>query len=166
MPNGTSAFQIDGHWRYRARVVLIDGRQTSFQRLKFKSPYGPDELKYPIFGENATRIVNTVILDATNQQSWTHPEPQQQKRAQFIRDQFVSDLQNAAGGIAPTGSYAFVYLNGLFWGLYWLHEFVDEDFMVAYQGGKKKDYDVLRIEPVMWLLEIIKLTAHLWMQLS
>ena len=113
-------------------------------RLKFKAPYGPEELNYPIFGDDATSAVNTVILDATNQQSWTHPEPQQQERAQFIRDQFVSDLQNAAGGIAPTGSYAFVYLNGLFWGLYWIHEFVDDNFVATYRGGKKKDYDVLR----------------------
>ena len=145
MPNGASAFQIDGSLEIQGASSTDRWKTDKLSmRLKFKSPYGPDELKYPIFGENATHIVNTVILDATNQQSWTHPEPQQQKRAQFIRDQFVSDLQNAAGGIAPTGSYAFVYLNGLFWGLYWLHEFVDEDFMVAYQGGKKKDYDVLR----------------------
>ena len=145
MPDGSTAFQIDCSLEIQGASSTDRWKTDKLSmRLKFKAPYGPEELNYPIFGDDATSVVNTVILDATNQQSWTHPEPQQQERAQFIRDQFVSDLQNAAGGIAPTGSYAFVYLNGLFWGLYWIHEFVDDNFVATYRGGKKKDYDVLR----------------------
>ena len=145
LEDGTTAFQIDCSLEVQGASSTERWKTDKLSmRLKFKPPYGPDELDYPLFGDDATDNINTVILDATNQQSWTHPDPSQQKRAQFIRDQFVSDLQNAAGGIAPRGSYAFVYLNGLFWGLYWLHEFVDENYTVAYRGGKKKDYDILR----------------------
>ena len=140
MPDGSTAFQIDCSLEIQGASSTDRWKTDKLSmRLKFKAPYGPEELNYPIFGNDATSVVNTLILDATNQQSWTHPEPQQQERAQFIRDQFVSDLQNAAGGIAPTGSYAFVYLNGLFWGLYWIHEFVDDNFVATYRGGKKKD---------------------------
>ena len=145
LEDGTTAFQIDCSLEVQGASSTERWKTDKLSmRLKFKSPYGPNELDYPLFGDDATDNINTVILDATNQQSWTHPDPSQQGRAQFIRDQFVSDLQNAAGGIAPRGSYAFVYLNGLFWGLYWLHEFIDENYAVAYRGGKKKDYDVLR----------------------
>ncbi|MDC0066208.1 lamin tail domain-containing protein [Verrucomicrobia bacterium] len=145
LEDGTTAFQIDCSLEVQGASSTERWKTDKLSmRLKFKSPYGPNELDYPLFGDDATDNINTVILDATNQQSWTHPDPSQQGRAQFIRDQFVSDLQNAAGGIAPRGSYAFVYLNGLFWGLYWLHEFIDENYAVAYRGGKKKDYDILR----------------------
>ncbi len=145
LEDGTTAFQINCSLEVQGASSTERWKTDKLSmRLKFKSPYGPNELDYPLFGDDATDNINTVILDATNQQSWTHPDPSQQGRAQFIRDQFVSDLQNAAGGIAPRGSYAFVYLNGLFWGLYWLHEFIDENYAVAYRGGKKKDYDVLR----------------------
>ena len=144
LEDGTTAFQIDCSLEVQGASSTERWKTDKLSmRLKFKSPYGPNELDYPLFGDDATDNINTVILDATTQQSWTHPDLSQQGRAQFIRDQFVSDLQNAAGGIAPRGSYAFVYLNGLFWGLYWLHEFIDENYAVAYRGGKKKDYDVL-----------------------
>ena len=45
------------------------------------------------------------------------------------------------GGFAPEGRN---YLNGLYWGLYWLHERPDEHFAAAYLGGRDEDYDVLK----------------------
>ncbi len=145
LPNGSTGFQIDCSLEIQGATSTDRWKTDKLSmRLKFKPPYGPSELDYPLFGDEATDNINTVILDATNQQSWTHPDPDQQLRAQYIRDQFVGDLQNVAGGIAPRGNYAHLYLNGLYWGMYWLHEFVDEEFVVAYRGGKKSHYDILR----------------------
>ena len=145
LPDGSTGFQIDCSIEIQGATSTDRWKTDKLSmRLKFKPPYGPSELDYPLFGNEATDNINTVILDATNQQSWTHPNPDQQLRAQYIRDQLVGDLQNAAGGIAPRGNYAHLYLNGLYWGMYWLHEFVDEEFVVAYRGGKKSDYDILR----------------------
>ncbi|MBT7983579.1 MAG: hypothetical protein HN584_13540 [Akkermansiaceae bacterium] len=145
LPDGSTGFQIDCSLEIQGATSTDRWKTDKLSmRLKFKPPYGPSELDYPLFGNEATDNINTVILDATNQQSWTHPNPDQQLRAQYIRDQLVGDLQNAAGGIAPRGNYAHLYLNGLYWGMYWLHEFVDEEFVVAYRGGKKSDYDILR----------------------
>ena len=145
LPDGSTGFQIDCSIEIQGATSTDRWKTDKLSmRLKFKPPYGPSELDYPLFGNEATDSINTVVLDATNQQSWTHPDPDQQLRAQYIRDQFVGDLQNAAGGIAPRGNYAHLYLNGLYWGMYWLHEFVDEEFVVAYRGGKKSHYDILR----------------------
>ncbi|MEE2807883.1 MAG: lamin tail domain-containing protein [Verrucomicrobiota bacterium] len=145
LPEGSTGFQIDCSLEIQGATSTDRWKTDKLSmRLKFKPPYGPPELDYPLFGDEATDNINTVILDATNQQSWTHPDPDQQLRAQYIRDQFVGDLQNAAGGIAPRGNYAHLYLNGFYWGMYWLHEFVDEEFVVAYRGGKKSHYDILR----------------------
>ncbi len=145
LPDGSTGFQIDCSVEVQGATSTDRWKTDKLSmRLKFKAPYGPSELDYPLFGADATDSINTVILDATNQQAWTHPEPAQQLRAQYIRDQFVGDLQNAVGGIAPHGRYAHVYPNGLYWGVYWLHEFVEEAFAVAYRGGDRSDYDVLR----------------------
>ena len=145
LPDGSTGFQIDCSLEIQGATSTDRWKTDKLSmRLKFKPPYGPPELDYPLFGDEATDNINTVILDATNQQSWTHPNPDQQLRAQYIRDQLVGDFQNAAGGIAPRGNYAHLYLNGLYWGMYWLHEFVDEEFVVAYRGGKKSHYDILR----------------------
>ncbi len=145
LPDGSTGFQIDCSVEVQGATSTDRWKTDKLSmRLKFKAPYGPSELDYPLFGDDATDSINTVILDSTNQQSWTHPDPAQQLRAQYLRDQLVGDLQNAMGGIAPHGRYAHVYLDGLYWGVYWLHEFVEEGFVTAYRGGEEEDYDILR----------------------
>ncbi|MGI9239814.1 MAG: lamin tail domain-containing protein [Verrucomicrobiales bacterium] len=145
LPDGGEGFQIDGSVEIQGATSTDRWKTAKLSmRLKFKAPYGPSELDYPLFGDDASDNVNTVILDSTNQQSWTHPVTSQQLRAQYVRDQFVGDLQNAMGGIAPHGRYAHLYLDGLYWGVYWMHEFVEEAFAVAYRGGKKSEFDIMR----------------------
>ena len=68
----------------------------------------------------------------------------QRLRAKQIQDQYVSDLQNLAGGQAPHGRFVHVYINGLYWGVYDLHERPDESFAESYLGGDKDDYDVIK----------------------
>ena len=144
-PDGQAGFQIDGSVEIQGATSTDRWKTAKLSmRLKFKAPYGPSELDYPLFGDDASDNINTVILDSTNQQSWTHPVTSQQLRAQYTRDQFVGDLQNAMGGIAPHGRYAHLYLDGLYWGVYWMHEFVEEAFAVAYRGGRRSEFDIMR----------------------
>ena len=148
LPEGTTGFQINCSVEVQGATSTDRWKTDKLSmRLKFKAPYGPRELSFPLFGDDATDSINTVILDATNQQAWTHPNTAQQLRAQYVRDQFVGDLQNAAGGLAPHGRYAHVYLNGYYWGVYCLHEFVEESFVAAYRGGNKASYDIIRHRP-------------------
>ncbi len=148
LPDGSTGFQINCSVEVQGATSTDRWKTDKLSmRLKFKAPYGPRELNFPLFGDDATDSINTVILDATNQQAWTHPDRAQQLRAQYVRDQFVGDLQNAAGGLAPHGRYAHVYLNGCYWGVYCLHEFVEESFAAAYRGGNKASYDIIRHRP-------------------
>jgi len=113
-------------------------------RLKFKRPYGPTKLQFPLFEDSPVTDFDTLIVDAMMNLSWLHPQSYQRRKAQYCREQFVDDLQNALGGYAPHGHYVHLYLNGLYWGLYWLHERPDESFAESYFGGQKEDYDVLK----------------------
>jgi len=146
-------FQLDG------AVMIVGGSSPSrwkmdklSMRLKFQAAYGPTKLRYPVFGEAAPDEFDTLVVDARMNNSWAYgggvpvsrPGANQRDLAQYTRDQFVSDLQNAMGGTAPRGRHVHLYLNGLYWGLYWLHERPDEHFAASYFGGDAEDYDVLK----------------------
>lgn len=112
-------------------------------RLTFRGVYG-GRLNYPLFGPNAADWFDTVILDSRPQNSWVHADATQRLRGEYVRDQAASNTQLAMGGYACHGRPVHLYLNGLYWGLYWLHERPDDSFAAAYLGGEKDDYDVLK----------------------
>src|SRR5262245_38325761 len=51
---------------------------------------------------------------------------------------------NNAGMVAQHACYVHVYLDGLYWGLYFLHERMDESAAASYLGGQKDEWDVLK----------------------
>jgi CotH kinase protein/Chitobiase/beta-hexosaminidase C-terminal domain/Lamin Tail Domain len=151
-PNAaTDTFQVDvgvemqGH----SSTLRWNSDKMSFQ-VKFKFPYGPTELNYPLFadalfGEGATSEFDTLILDAMFNYTWHHANPIQRNYARFVTDQVVSDLQNLASGEgAAHGKYVHLYLNGMYWGLYNVHERPDDSYASKYYGGDKDDYDVIK----------------------
>ncbi len=117
-------------------------------QLKFKEEFGDAKLDYPLFGEEATDSFDTLILDARLNQAWSYgggvtPEDQR-RRAQYTRDQYVANLQRELGGTAPHGQWVHLYLNGIYWGMYNLHERPDEHFAQDYLGGEKTDYNIVK----------------------
>ena len=145
LPDGSSGFQINGS------VQIQGGSSTNrwksdklSMRLKFTRDFGPTKLDYPFFGDGATDRYDTLILDGILNFGYTHPSTSQTNFAKFIQDQFVADLQNATGGYAPHAKYHHVYINGIYWGMYYVHERPDQSFAEEYIGGDKDDYDVLK----------------------
>jgi hypothetical protein len=76
--------------------------------------------------------------------AWTHWDPSQRQRAQYIRDQWMHDslveMGNADGG---QGLYVHLYLNGIYWGLYLVQEWPVASHYVAYHGGDKDRIDAI-----------------------
>jgi len=145
IPDGSEGFQIN------AAVQIQGGSSTNrwkadklSMRLKFKAPYGPTKLDYRFFADSNVSEFNTLVLDATLNLGYVHPSHNQRVRSQYIRDQFVSDLQNELGGFAPHGRFVHLYINGLYWGMYGVHERPDESFAESYLGGKTEDYDIIK----------------------
>ncbi|MCX8036730.1 MAG: lamin tail domain-containing protein [Candidatus Sumerlaeia bacterium] len=119
-------------------------------RLLFKDEFGPTrlELNEPLFTSSPLRSFNTLVLDARMNMTWhysgTVSPAYQRERAEYIRDQFMNDMQNQLDFPSPHGFYAHVFLNGLYWGLYCIHERPDEHFLADYWGGTPDLYDVLK----------------------
>ena len=47
------------------------------------------------------------------------------------------------GNTGVHGRWTHLYINGVYWGLYHLHERPDQDFMESYFGGEDDDYDAI-----------------------
>jgi hypothetical protein len=113
-------------------------------KLSFKGEFGPKKLKQDIF-DGSVASFDHLILDAGHQNSPNGPGSNKLKRhAQGLRDQFMCDVQDAMGGLAPRGRPVHLYINGLYWGLYNIHERANEQFAAAHGGGKPTEYDYVK----------------------
>ena len=48
------------------------------------------------------------------------------------------------GSHAPHGAFFNLYINGVHWGMYGVHERADDSFAASYLGGDKRDYDLFK----------------------
>jgi len=147
-PNGQKGFQLDAGIRIQGGHTRNPERspKRSF-RLAFRKEYGSSNLEFPLFPEpDAAEKFDTIILRAGGNQSWTHHNNYRgdnRGRAQYVRDQFAKDLQGRMGSPYLHNAYAFVYINGLFWGLYNPTERATNGYGEAYLGGEEEDFDAL-----------------------
>ena len=104
-----------------------------------------EKLDYAVYGNKAAQKFNTLVLDAHLAWTWTHPSAGQQSAPKMLTDAIASDYQNGMSGKgAPHSKFVHLYLNGLYWGLYEMHERPDEHFAAEYFGGANEDYDSIK----------------------
>jgi hypothetical protein len=148
-PDGRSGFQINAG----IRIMGGDSRYAhkapkhSF-RLLFKRDYGPPKLEFPLFADDASPIeptdeFDTLVLRAGYNNTWIHRTYSQRLAGQYVHDQWMRDTQLAMGQPSGHGIFVHLYINGIYWGLYNLHERPSAPFMADYFGGEKEEYDVL-----------------------
>ncbi len=147
-PNGEPGFQIDG------TVQIVGGSSTGrwkSNHLSMRVKFTNGDLRHKVFdkpwipfGNEATDRFDTLVIDGRLNNVWNHPSHSQRVLGQYVRDQFVADLQNALGGKAPHGRHMHVYVAGIYWGMHTIHERPDDNFAAAYFGGDNTDYDVVK----------------------
>lgn len=115
--------------------------------LKFKRPYGPTKLEFPLFADNQvdsqiepTDEFDTVLLRAVFSDAW----PDGASPPQYLRDLNARYTQLAMGQPSSHGTWVHLYLNGVYWGIYNPSERPDASFMASYYGGDKEEYDVVK----------------------
>ena len=142
LPDGRKGIQVNAGVRIQGNGSRQPKKSPKHSfRLVFRKIYGPGRLRFPIFDDGrATEEFDTLILRAEYNQSWIHRNDSRE-RAQFVRDQWMKDTQRAMGHPSTHLTYAHLYLNGIYWGLYTPNERATAEFAAAYEGGKAKDYD-------------------------
>lgn len=117
-------------------------------RITFKSGYGPTKLDYPLFGERGVTTFNSLILRTFFGNAWQHWKDDSRTRAQYTRDLWARHMQRQLGHPYADGIYVHLFINGLYWGLYNIAERIDDNYCKEHFGGKKSDYDVVKVEEV------------------
>ena len=115
-------------------------------RIDFQSEYGPSKLDYPLFGKSEAQQINSFILRAGFGNTWLHQTALERSRGIYTRDAWAKRTQKRMGQLSANTQYAHLFLNGLYWGLYNPTERIDDDFCATYLGGKKSEYDVIKVE--------------------
>ena len=156
-PNTKDEFQVNCAIAMQGGV---SGGGTSLQRWKsfklsmrprfktqtddLKATGGPPKLNFKLFADSPVDRHNTVVLDGVLNHSWLHPGSDQRDTALYVQDQYVADLHNAMGGQSPHGSYAHIYINGLYWGMYYIHERPDHAWAAEMFGADEDEYDAIK----------------------
>ncbi len=150
-PSGAEGFQVN------CGVEMHGGSSRNWgstpkhsYRLQFKGIYGPTKLRYPLFQDTQAREFQTLVLRACYTDSWTcrynlpryHPED-----SQFIRDQWMRDMQLGMGHPSCHGKCVHLYVCGIYWGLYNIAERPDDEFAALHLGDdtdEPEEYDVVK----------------------
>ena len=145
--NIEGGFQIDCGFKLQGGASRNPGSSIKHSlSLRFRELYGPGKLNYPVFEGTDVTSFDSIHLRAMYNNSWHHSNSGQRARATMIRDQWARDcmiaMGNADGG---HGHFVHLYLNGLYWGVYNLHERLENDHYAAYNGFE--DDEVLGLNP-------------------
>jgi hypothetical protein len=142
-PDGTTGFHVNAGLRiyggdpFRGMNLT---RKKSF-RLFFKRAYGPSKLDFRMFdAEDAAASFDTIVLRAGSNDGWNNWGG---GNTQYIIDEFMRRMQLALGQVSPHGTFAHLYINGLYWGLYNPVERPMASFCATYYGGDKEEWDAL-----------------------
>ena len=116
-------------------------------RLYFRKSYGQDKLRYPLFPDSPVQEFNQLILRPGGHDGWAVPFGNSSTllafHATYVRDQFLRLTETEMGRLSPRGRYVHLYINGLYWGIYDLHERANADFYASHLGGAAADWDVV-----------------------
>jgi hypothetical protein len=149
-----------GHFQINGSIMIVGGTSVNrwksdklSMRIGFDAAFGQGKLYFPLFTPDDTWY-NSLTIDARLNNAWHYGGKvkimergdtlSQNDIAQYTRDAFMAEMQNQVGGEAPYGKKVHLYLNGLYWGMHWLHERPDEHFAAAHMGGSADDYSVLK----------------------
>ncbi len=135
-------FQVDAGIQMQGNASRWPSRPKHNMRLVFADRFGPSRLKFPLFDNTNIESFNSIVLRGGNGDSWINPTVF--GKAQYIRDQWHRDVQNAMGHDNSLQRYAHLYINGMYWGLFHLFERVEAQFMAEHFGGDPDDYEIVK----------------------
>jgi len=144
-----AGFGVNCGVRIQGKSSRTDQTPKHSLSLRFRKEYGPGKLKFPIFkddplGDGATDRFDFLQLRAVSNFSFHHWHYYQTNAAHPNRDGFARDLYLRMGHHGTHGRWVHLYINGLYWGVFNLHERGDGDHMANYFGGEPEDYDTLK----------------------
>ena len=138
-----SGFQID------AGLKLFGGSTRYYAKksyeIKFKKKYGPGHLEYPVFDTVDSSVYNSLVLRSGSQDEFAGDYDEKI----IVKDIVATSLMQKYTNVDVQAYKPVVmYVNGKYWGLYFIREKVDETFVSNHYNvaTTKSDTDILRID--------------------
>ena len=143
--NDITKFQVNCGIRIQGGASRsVDKAPKHSLSLRFRGGYGPGELECDLFDGSPVDRFNSLQIRAMYNNSWIHWDSGQRSRGSMIRDQWIRDalldMGDPGGGY---GTYVHLYLNGLYWGVFNLHERPDAEHYALHYGGCSDQLDAL-----------------------
>ena len=141
----TFEYYIDGK-----RTVSFQGRTRLFGETSRKEKqkalavlmsekYGVNEVCFPFFGNHSVSVFSSLVLRPSGQ-DWKRGHMRDELCARLIRDTMQCDYME----VQPVA----LYINGEYWGLYYLREKLNEDYLVHKYGMTKGKIDIVKWERI------------------
>ncbi len=139
-PDGSEGFATNSGIRIQGHSSRTPANPKHSFRLAFKPEFGPATLRFPLFPDTPVAENRNLVLHAGSQDGWSRGTG----GSLYMRDYYGSNTQLALGQVAAHGIYVHLYVDGLYWGLYMLHELPGDWFSAFYFGGDHDEYDVFK----------------------
>ena len=146
---GAASFGIDAGLKiHGASSRHFDVTPKKTFRLKFRGEYGTSKLDQKILADGGCtrKGFNDLVLRGENNESW-HCRNGVEKGTNF-KDQLFRDLQQTISGYSLGGTFAHLYLNGLYWGIYNVTERGNADTAANIFGGKASDWTTAKLHEI------------------
>jgi hypothetical protein len=147
-PDGAPGFQVDAEIEVHGGSSRRPWRMNKHSlRLTFKAELGQGTLRYPLIPGSPVDTFNKLVLRACFTDSWALVSwaggRYRPNDSQYIRDMWMKQSMADLGHPSSSGTFAHVYVNGLYFGLFNPAERLDERFCAEHFGGGEGDYDVM-----------------------
>jgi hypothetical protein len=144
-PDGSPGFQINAGLRIRGAWGRTGINLKHSFRLFFRKEYGQAKLHFPLFGNEGVTEFDDFDLRTSQNYSWAFYNNRGELYTE-LREVFSRDTQQDMGQPYTRSRYYHLYINGTYWGLYQTQERSEASFGKSYLGGKKEDYDVVKVD--------------------
>ena len=142
-----SVFKID------AGLKLFGGSTRYYKKksyeVKFKKKFGDAHLNYPVFDDVDSSVYESLVLRTGSQDEFATYYDEGEEGRTLIRDIVATSLVGEYTSVDVQAYKPVVmYVNGKYWGLYFIREKVDEHFVANHYNVKttSTDTDILRID--------------------
>lgn len=131
--NGAESFNIDCGLKIHGQGSRAL-KKKSFQ-VRFRGKYGASKLNYKVFDDLDITEFNGLVLRSGSEDG---------NRA-FLRDEFLTSLTADAMPNVLRQAYRPVnlFIDGAYFGIYYIRERLNDDFVASHLGGAEEDADVI-----------------------
>ena len=129
-------------------LKLFGGSTRSYKKksyeIKFKKKYGDAKLKYKVFKNVDSSVFDSLVLRTGSQDEFQYND-----QRTVIKDVVATSLMGQYTDVDVQDYVPIVlYINGKYWGIYFIREKVDETFVANHYNvqATKNDTSILRID--------------------